>query len=298
MADPAVHTGRRVTWIGFYVNAVLMFFKIAAGYWGHSSVLIADGLHSFSDFATDIIAIVFIGIAHRKADDDHPYGHGKYETLASLIIAAMLLAVAAGIGFGAVTSAIDVVRGATLPRPAAITLVAALLSIAAKEWLFRYTIAAGHRISSSILITNAWHHRSDALSSVATVTGILAVMLLGGHWAIIEPLTAAIIAIFIAISSVRIAMPCINQLLERSLPDESVQTIERIITGTPGVKAYHRLRTRSNGNTCIIDVHIKVDPDITVSAAHAIATAAETAIRRQFGPSTIVNTHIEPFHYS
>lgn len=286
---------RHVTWVGFWVNAVLMVLKIFFGIVGHSDALVADGVHSVSDFATDLIVLVFVGIAYKGADRSHPYGHGKFETFASLLIAIVLLGVAAGIGIAGIKTISSVLRGETLPRPDIFTLIVAIVAIGSKEFLYRYTIRAGKSIGSSSLIANAWHHRSDAISSVATFIGVSAGYFLGEHWRILDPVASIVIAVFIAISAVQIALPSVNELLERSLPPDQVKRVGEVISSVAGVKDYHRLRSRRNGHSMIIDCHIKVDPDINVAEGHHIATNVENRLREEFGEDIITNIHVEPY---
>lgn len=272
-----------------------MVLKVFFGIVGHSDALVADGVHSLSDFATDVIVLVFVGIAYRSADPGHPYGHGKFETFASLLIALVLLGVAIGIGVSGVNTILASIGGEILPRPDIYTIIVALVSIGAKELLYRYTIFTGRRINSSSLIANAWHHRSDAISSVATLIGVSAAYFLGEHWRILDPIASILIAVFIAISAIRIALPSVNELLERSLPAEIVKKAGETIISVAGVRDYHRLRTRRNGHSMIIDTHIKVDPDINVAEGHRIATDVEKSLRATFGNDIITNIHVEPY---
>ncbi len=285
---------RRVTWIGFWVNAVLMVFKIGVGLWGHSDALVADGVHSFSDFATDILVIVVIGIAYKTADADHPYGHGKYETLASLMIGVSLAIVAFGIGLAGAKTIFRVIGGEILDRPDMLTLWVALAGIFSKEFLYRYTYLRGKQVGSASLMANAWHHRSDAISSLATVIGIGASIFLGEQWRILDPVASVVIAVFILVSAWKICSPAVKELLEFSLPESETKRIEEIIGETPGVLSYHRLRSRRNGHASIIDVHIKVDGDISVRRGHSIASDVEKRLRDNFGADIITNIHVEP----
>ena len=285
---------RRATWIGFQINAVLMVLKIVFGFLGHSDALVADGVHSLSDFATDVIVLIFVGIAYQRADASHPYGHGKFETLASLLIALALMAVAVGIGLDAYRKIAFALDGNLLPRPEAVTLLVAAVSIGAKEWLYRYTVRVAQTVKSPALEANAWHHRSDAFSSVATLAGVSLAYALGENWRVVDPVVSLIIAAFIVTSAVLIALPSINDLLERSLPDCEVQRISHTIAAVPGVENFHRLRTRRNGHAYIIDVHVRVCPDITVTAGHEIATAVERAVAALFDNDAVTNVHIEP----
>lgn len=289
-------TARRVTWVGFWCNAVLGVAKVVGGIVGRSGALIADGIHSFSDFISDILVLVMVGIARRKPDERHEFGHGKYETLATILLSVVLFLVSFGIGAEAIEKIKAVAGGEVLPEPGMIALVICLASILVKEWLFHYTRRAGRKIHSEAVVANAWHHRSDAFSSVATLIGVAGAMFLGPHWRVLDPIAALIVALFIAILSVKLAMPAMNQLLGESLPEEQQVNIRRELTSTPGVITYHHLRTASSGADVIIDVHIKVDGNLTVNEAHKIATAAEDNIERLYpGVTVIVNTHIEPY---
>jgi cation diffusion facilitator family transporter len=287
---------RRITLIGFYINAALMMLKIVFGIYGHSEALIADGVHSLSDFATDLIVLIFVGIAYKRADDDHPYGHGKYETFSTLLIAVGLLAVAIGIGLNGIYTIYDVTQGETIPRPGMLTIIVAAISILAKEILYHATVIVGRNIKSQALRANAWHHRSDAFSSVATLIGVSAAYFLGEQWRICDPIASIIIAVFISVSALGIAAPAVSELLERSLPENQIKQIEEIIASVDGVKKFHRLRTRRNGHSCIIDVHVKVDPNLTVTQGHEIATAVEMALRKRFTPDLTSSVHIEPYN--
>lgn len=293
--DNSAARARHVTWVGFWVNAILAVLKIAAGVMGRSGAMIADGIHSMSDFVTDLIVIVMVGIARRKPDARYQYGHGKYETLATLIISVMLGLAGLAIFYDGLMGVIDTLGGTLLPRPGMIALVMALVSIAAKEWLFHYTKRVGDSISSAAVVANAWHHRSDALSSVATLAGVAGAMFLGEHWRVLDPLAAMLVAVLIVIVAVKLAGPSVKELLDVALPPDMTARMADIIASTPGVKAFHRFRSRRNGNSLIVDVHIKVDPSITVVAGHNIATSVENRLRHDFGNDMITNIHVEPF---
>lgn len=286
--------GRHVTWVGFWTNVGLSAFKILAGIFGRSSAMIADGIHSASDLLTDVVVLVVIGISRRKADSSHSYGHGKIETFATFIIALLLGAVGIGIFIDGLERVILSLGGETLPRPGWIALGMAVVSIIAKEWLFRYTMAAARRIQSSALEANAWHHRSDALSSLATTVGIAGAMFLGVRWRILDPVAAMFVSVLIVVMAWRLASGAVKELVEASLPREVTDRMKHIIVNTPGVKSFHELRTRRNGNRMIVDVHIKVDPQLTIVEGHDIATEVEVRLRDAFSPVS-VNIHIEPY---
>lgn len=290
-----VRTARHVTWVGFWVNAALGVLKVLAGIFGRSTAMVADGVHSFSDFITDIIVIVFVGISRRKADATYQYGHGKYETMATLMVAVILGVVGVLFMVDGAEKIYDAASGRPLPSPTWLALSMAVASIAAKEWLFRYTRRAGERIHSAVVVANAWHHRSDALSSLATLAGIAGAMALGDKWHILDPIAAMVVSVFIVIVAVRIGRPAVLELLEVSLPRETVEGMFRVIGTTPGVEAFHHFASRRNGNMMIVDFHIKVDPQISVYDAHAIATEVERRLRRAYGNDMLVNIHIEPY---
>ncbi len=287
---------KHVTWVGFWVNAFLMAVKIAVGYYGHSDALVADGFHSLSDFATDFIVLVLVGIAYRGADDTHPWGHGKFETFASLLISVILAGVAVAIGYSGFKSIMHSLHGGLLPRPDIWTLIVALISILSKELLFRYTLSAGKRIHSGALIANAWHHRSDAISSIATLIGVAGALFFGEKMRILDPIASMLIGVFILISAWQIARPAVDELLERALDPKEVKRIGDIVASVPGVKGYHHLKTRRAGHSAVIDMHIKVDPDITVTQGHDIATKVEERLRARYDKDIITNIHVEPFH--
>lgn len=295
MTDP-LKIIRRTVWIGFWANAALMALKIFVGYRWHSDALVADGFHSMSDFATDVVVLLLAGMAYKHADADHPYGHGKYETVASLGIALVLGLVGVGIAWAGGEAIIRAVGGEELPAPGMPALAVALISIAVKEALYRYTAAEGRRIDSSSLIANAWHHRSDAISSIATVVGVGAAIFLGEKWRILDPVASCLIAVFIVVSAFRLARPSFGELLETSLSRDKLDAIEAAVKSVDGVRAFHRLRARRNGHTYIVDLHIKVDPDISVTKGHDIATAVERAISSTLGGDTISSVHVEPYN--
>lgn len=292
--DNRLHIIRHVTWVGFWINAMLMALKLAFGFYGHSDALIADGFHSLSDFGTDFIVLVLVGIAHKGADNDHPYGHGKFETIASVIISLILICVAAGITISGIRSIVGFAYGEPLLRPDIWTLVVAALSIVAKEWLYRYTMTNARAVESEALKANAWHHRSDALSSVAALAGIALSLFLGDKWTLADPITSLIIGLLIAYSAVKISIPSLGELMETSLPADVVNKIENSIDNTAGVLYYHNLRTRRNGHSAIIDVNIHVNPRMSVAEGHAIASEVENNIRQLISGDAIIYVHVEP----
>ena len=285
----------RVTWVGFFTNLILSAAKVAAGIVGRSSAMIADGIHSLSDFVTDFIVIIFIKISAKNEDSDHPYGHGKFETFATMLISFALFIVAIGIFYSGSVKIYEVLNGRTIERPTYLALIMAAVSIVVKEGLYWYTIIIGRKIESPAVIANGWHHRSDAFSSIGTLIGISGAMFLGERWRILDPITSVIVGIFIIDVAYKLARPSIQELLEVSLPKEIEAAIKEQVKETPGVKAFHHLRTRKNGNSFIIDMHIKVDARSSIVEAHDIATHVENNLKAAFGKHTQVIVHIEPY---
>lgn len=285
----------RVTWVGFFTNLLLSTAKIMAGVVGRSSAMIADGIHSLSDFITDFIVIIFIKISSKHEDSDHPYGHGKFETFATMLISFALFIVAIGIFYSGSVKIYEVLNGRVIERPTYLALIMAAVSIVVKEILYWYTIIVGRKIESPAVIANGWHHRSDAFSSIGTLIGISGAMFLGERWRILDPITSVIVGIFIIGVAYKLARPSIQELLEMSLPEEIEHSIEQKIQATPGVITFHHLRTRKNGNAFIIDMHIKVDPHSSIVEAHDIATHVENNLKTAFGKRTQINVHIEPY---
>lgn len=200
----------RITWIGSIVNFLLLIFKFVAGFLGHSSALVADAVHSLSDFVTDIIVIVFVKISGKPEDEDHKYGHGKYETLATALIGLALFAVGVGLLAGGVTKVVEVIKGAILPAPSIVALIAAAVSIVSKEILYRYTVRVGKNLNSQAVIANAWHHRSDAFSSVGTLVGIGGAIFLGEKWRVLDPIAAIVVSAFILKVAIDLIKPCVE----------------------------------------------------------------------------------------
>ena len=284
----------RVTLVGFAVNLVLSLAKLAAGVFGRSGAMVADAVHSFSDLATDVVVIVFARISAKPRDDGHDYGHGKYETLATILISMALGVVGVGIlvnSIGAVRSVLD---GGVLPRPGLVALVAAVLSIAAKEILYRYTVREGRAIDSPSVVANAWHHRSDALSSLGTLVGIGCAYFLGDKWRIADPIAALIVAVFIFKVAFDLIRTGVGELLEKSLPEETEREILRIVTLDPAVREPHNLRTRRIGAAIAIEIHIRVDGAMTVARSHALTVGIERRLLERFGEGTMIAVHVEP----
>ncbi len=289
-----IRLGRRVTWVGFWTNIALAIFKVLAGIFGRSSAMVADGIHSASDLLTDVAVLIVIGASRKKADEDHTYGHGKIETLVTLLIALILAGVAVGILIDGIERTVNALNGEVIPKPEWIALAMAVVSIGAKEILFHYTRNAARKIGSTSMEANAWHHRSDAMSSLATLIGISGAMFLGEQWRILDPIAAIFVSILILVMAVKMGKNVVNELLETALPTEETDRMHQIVSTTPGVKGYHRFRSRKNGNTRIVDLHIKLDPKLSIVEAHDIASEVERRLKKEFDPIA-VNIHMEPY---
>ena len=283
-----------VTLWGAIANLALSALKMTAGIFGSSSAMVADAVHSLSDLVSDAMVLVMVKVSSRKQDKGHDYGHGKFETLATVFMSILLLVVGARLLVGAIEKIKLVAQGGTLASPGIIAFVAALVSIAVKEFMYQWTVRVGKKHDSSMIVANAWHHRSDALSSVGSAAGIGFAILLGGKWTILDPIVGCIISVVIMVVAVKMAIPAIGELTEASLPEEVEENIVRIIESVPGVDNAHALKTRRIGPDIIIDSHIVVNPDMTVVRAHDISTAVEEALRREYGAGTQISIHIEP----
>lgn len=283
-----------VTLVGSVVNALLTAFKIVAGIIGHSAAMVADGVHSLSDLLSDVVVLVFVRISGKGRDKNHDYGHGKFETFATLIISLMLLVVGANLMSSGIVSIKKILGGESVEAPGMIALWAALLSIVSKEILYRYTAVQGRKLDSPMMVANAWHHRSDALSSVGSLLGIGGAILLGDKFVILDPLAGCVISIFIVVMAVRMSIPAIKELLDVSLPDEMEDEIERTAKGVPGVVDLHELKTRREGPGIVLEGHLVLHSDISLEQAHSISKQVERALRDRFGDSTQISLHLEP----
>lgn len=294
MENQIVSKIKKITLVGFWINLALVILKLFFGYWGQSDALVADGYHSLSDFFTDFIVIFCVSIAYKKADSTHPYGHGKYETLSTLIIGITLLFVAIYIGYEGIATIWKFMNGVEILKPNFWTIIIALLSIGAKEFCYQYTVKEGKKINSSALMANAWHHRSDAFSSIATLIGVSISYFFGESWRVMDPIASVLIAVFIGIAAIKVTKPSFRELLEGSLPEDDNQKILNIISSVNGVNHIHNLRTRKNGYNPVIDVNIHVNPEMSVLAAHEISNQIEEKIKQAYNINSIIYVHIEP----
>lgn len=285
---------QKVTLVGSAGNIALMIFKFIAGILGHSSAMIADAVHSLSDFVTDIIVLVFVSLSAKPQDRSHDYGHGKFETIATFFIGLALIAAAVGIIVSGVMALIDWAGGAKLKAPGQLALWAALLSIVVKEVLYQYTAYKGKRLNSQAVVANAWHHRSDALSSIAAAIGIGGAILLGDRWTVLDPIASIVVGLFLVKVAVGLLRTSIGELTEGSLPQETEQEIENIITSFSEISEPHNLRTRRIGNRIAIEAHIRMDGNMPLRDVHNITSQVEQRLKERFGEETHITLHMEP----
>ena len=284
----------QVTLVGGVVNVLLLLFKFVAGIVGHSAAMVADAVHSLSDFVTDVIVLVFVHISSKPKDKSHDYGHGKYETLAMTLIGVALLMVAIGIIYSGAMKIYAWTNGEQLEAPGTLALWAALLSVLLKEGVYQYSMVKARQLNSQVLEANAWHHRSDALSSVGTAIGIGGAIFLGQRWTVLDPIASLVVGAFIVKVAVDLLHSGIDDLMEHSLPEVVEEEILRIVGELPDVVYPHDLRTRKIGNHYAIELHILMDGDITLREAHNKASEVEYLLRARYGEDTHVAVHVEP----
>lgn len=285
----------RVTGVGLFMNLGLSIFKLFAGILGNSAAMVADAVHSLSDFLTDIVVIFGFKVARKPVDESHNYGHGKIETLCASLVGLMLLVVAGQILLYGLRKILLFLEGGTLDQPALIALYAALLSVISKEFMYHYTILQARKINSMALTANAWHHRSDAFSSLCTLAGIGAAVFVGGKWIVLDPLMAVFLSFIILKVALKIFRSSINELVEASLDEETEDKIRQIIRKTEGVKVLSNLKTRRIGNNIAVDIRIKVDNALDIGEANRISIHVEHNLKKAFGPYTYVLVKAEPY---
>ncbi len=284
----------KVTLIGGAVNMLLLVFKFVAGVLGHSSAMIADAIHSLSDFVTDIIVLVFVKISSKPQDKSHDYGHGKYETLALTIIGIALMAVAISIIVKGAIRIAGWANGEVLEAPGMLAFWAAVVSIVLKEAVYRYSIIKAKKLNSKALEANAWHHRSDALSSIGTAVGISGAIFLGQRWTILDPIASVVVGAFIVKVAFDLLKNGIGDLMEQSLPDKVEDEILKLVAELPGISEPHDLKTRRIGNHYAIELHILMDGKLSLKEAHDKASEVEALLRQHYGEETHVAVHVEP----
>ena len=286
----------KVTIVGALANVTLLILKFVAGIISNSAAMIADAVHSLSDFITDVVVIVFVKISSKPQDKSHDYGHGKFETLATLIIGIALLFIGLMILYNGVSATYRCIwLGEELHRPGMIAFWAAIFSIILKEAVYQYTVFKGRNLNSQAVIANAWHHRSDAFSSIGTAVGIVGAIFLGDKWVVLDPIAAIVVSVFIINVSLKIIIKSINELLEKSLPDEIENEIIKVAESFDMVKDVHDLRTRRIGNNIAIEMHLLMDGNLSLQCTHNTTELIESELRKKYGEHTHIAIHVEPF---
>ncbi len=284
----------KVTLVGSIGNVVLLTFKFVAGVLGHSSAMVADAVHSLSDFLTDVVVLAFVHISAKPQDESHEYGHGKFETIASFLIALALVAAATGIVVSGGVKLVAWWNGAVLQSPGWIALWAALLSIVVKEVLYQYTVRQGRLLDSQVMVANAWHHRSDALSSIGAAVGISGAIWLGDRWTVLDPLASIVVGLMLVRVAWQLLKSSVGELTEESLPAATEREIVQIIQSFPDVQEPHNLRTRRIGSRIAIEAHVRMDGQLPLKTVHERASTIEGKLKEHFGPRTHVTLHMEP----
>ena len=284
----------KVTLVGSAGNLALLTFKFVAGVLGHSSAMIADAVHSLSDFFTDLIVLMFVKVSAKPQDESHDYGHGKFETIATMFIGLALVGAAIWIIVSGAVKFAHWLGGETLEVPGKLALLAAVVSILVKEVLYRYTVVKGRKLDSQAVVANAWHHRSDALSSIGAAIGIGGAILLGERWAVLDPLASIVVGGMLMKVAFDLLKDSMGELTDQSLSADEEHEILDIIASFPDVSEPHNLRTRRIGNRIAIESHIRMDGNLPLSSAHEHASAIERKLKERFGPDALVTLHMEP----
>lgn len=288
-SSESARTIRRAVEVGCLINILLMVLKLTVGHYGHSDALFADGFHSVNDVAADLIMLVFIGISYKEADNHFAYGYGKFETFASFMMSSFLILIAVMIGYEGVESIISYTHGEPLPQPDIWTLVVVLFAMACKEFLFRFYHRVGKKVGSKAMMANAWHHRSDALASIATLSGVTFAHFFGPAFRICDPIASLMIAVFILVPAIRMMRSAFGELMEKSLPREEVDMAKSAIERTTGVMELVTLRTRRVGHYLVFDAKLKLAPGTTIEEISAITSAIEAALKQAFCRHIIVS---------
>lgn len=281
---------RRVTWVGMAINVVLSAFKLAAGILGHSQAIVADAVHSLSDCVTDVMILVGVGFWSKPPDEEHPYGHRRIETMVTITIGLILAGVAVGLCYEALSN----IRQQHSQTPGLIALIAAAVSIVVKELLYRWTVLVGQRAGSPAVIANAWHHRSDAFSSIPALVAVTAAWIFPA-WTFLDHIGAVVVSLFILHAAWRITAPALAELVDAGASERVRQQIQDLAQSVDGVHEVHAIRTRFLGGGIQVDLHVLVDGELPVSVGHEIAARVKYKLLEE-GPNIIdVLAHLEPF---
>jgi cation diffusion facilitator family transporter len=294
-AEKRTQDGMSVTLLGLGINVVLTVGKYAAGVSGNSGAMLADATHSLSDLLTDLAVILGLSYTSKPADEDHAYGHGRVETLAAAFCGLVLFMVGLGIFFDGSKSIMRSLRGETLSHPGMVAFWAAVVSILSKEALFRVTLARSKKLNSPSLEANAWHHRSDAMSSVGALLGIGGSLIGGDKWAVLDPVAAVIVSAFILHAAVSISWSSVKDVLDTSLAPDQLELIERTALTFPEILDIHKIRTRRIGFYAALEAHILMDGELSLKRSHDVATTLEDSLKTVLGKHSIITLHTEPY---
>ncbi|MDO5581173.1 MAG: cation diffusion facilitator family transporter [Planctomycetia bacterium] len=285
----------RITWFGMIINFLLTILKFLAGVFAHSQVLIADAVHSLSDLITDLALLIGVRFWNRPADSDHPNGHAKLETMITLFIGSVLFLVGLGLIKSGMNSIHDIISGHPLDQPGSFALVAACISIVLKEWLYRITRQCGIKYRSSALIANAWHHRSDALSSIPAAVAVLGCLLFGKQYAFLDPVGTILVSCMILYAAFEIVRPAFSTLIDQGIPEDKVEVIRKEVLSFDSITDVHKIRTRPLGSgRYAIDLHIHVDPEMSVRKAHHLSHEIQDSLCAKNSEIVDVVVHVEP----
>lgn len=282
----------RVSAVSIIVNLILSFLKLVAGIVASSGAMVSDAVHSASDVFSTVIVIVGIAVSRKKSDEDHQYGHERMECMASLLLAAVLALTGAGIGISGIRKIAGGNYGA-LAVPGALALAAALISIAVKEWMYWYTRAAAKKINSGALMADAWHHRSDALSSIGALIGITGARM---GYPVLDAVASVVICLFIEKAALDIFKDAMDKMVDKSCPDELVEQMKKVILGQKGVIAIDDIKTRLFGDKIYVDVEFSADGSKSLEESHAIAERVHGAIEKEFPAVKHCMVHVNPYH--
>lgn len=285
---------RKVVITGCVINILLMTAKLAAGYFGHTDALMADGYHSINDVAADLLMLLFVGISYRNPDHRFSYGYGKFETFSTFLISIFLLFVAWHIGYEAVESVKEYASGIDLPQPDLWTVAVVICAICVKEGLFRYYRHASRRTGSMALLTNAWHHRSDAMASVATLTGVCCAVFLGPSWRVMDPVASLILMLFIIVPALRMLVVSFMELMDASCDANVSAKVRKEIREIQGVMDIKEIKSRKNGHYYLFDIVVEVDGSLTVSQSAVITEEIEKKIESCFGNAALTAIRLVP----
>lgn len=289
--NTAQQVAMRVSGVSIFVNVALSLFKLFAGIISGSGAMISDAIHSASDVASTVVVIIGVNMAGKKSDKEHQYGHERLECVSSILLAGLLMITGVGIGISGIQKIIDGTSGKDLMVPGMLALVAAVVSLVVKEWMFWYTRAAAKKINSGALMADAWHHRSDALSSIGAFIGILGARM---GYPILDPIASVVICIFIAKAAIDIFRDAIDKMVDHSCDEKTVQEMRKVILETEGVQRIDVLRTRLFGSKIYVDIEIAADDDMTLKEAHTIAEEVHRSIEKKFAEVKHCMVHVNP----